>query len=141
MAAIKGSVVSIKKGDGGDPEAFTTVASARNISFEYQESTADTTSQDDYDATSGVQSTSDMPGSQTVTASAEIVIKTAAAYEALVDDKQAGTVRNYQIDIGGIGTHEGAFRIASLSMAAPLDNVLTANITLRGQGLVTFTAA
>lgn len=141
MPAIKGSKVKLKQGDGASPtEEFTTIAASRNVTYDVQESTGDTTSSDDVHVATGEAWTSDLVGTLTFTAQSEMLVKDKAAYAGLIADRIAGTVRSYQVEIEGVGIFEGQMRISAFSGSGQYSEAATYNVTVRSQGRVTFTA-
>lgn len=137
MAAQKGSSLLIKIGDGGSPEAFTTVGGLRSTSISLNDEAVDVTTMDSSNnrellANGGIQSIS-ISGSGVFTdAASESTLRTAFG---------ASSFSNYQVIVPDFGTYEGAFMIASLEYAGEYNGEVTYSVTLESSGSVSFTAA
>lgn len=141
MPAITGSKVILKQGDGASSEAFTKVAAARAVNYDWPETTADTTSQDDYDDGSGEHWTSSIIGTQTFTVTGAFLIKDKAVFAQMQADRAGGVVRNYQVEIVGVSTFEGPMRITAFSGNGDFSEAAAYTMTLTSQGRITRTTA
>jgi TP901-1 family phage major tail protein len=65
----------------------------------------------------------------------------AAPTPTLVSVYEAGTIRNWQIYVPGVGTWQGAFQITSLEINGPHEKDITFDIALESADSWTFTAA
>lgn len=53
----------------------------------------------------------------------------------------AGTIRNWQIVVPGVGTYQGLFQVTQFEFQGRHDGELAMTISLESAGLITFTAA
>lgn len=140
MAAIKGSKVVLKQGDGASPtEAFTAVAGARNVNVSLGGQEIDTTTADDIQA--GVTWRTYISGIADFSATMDGVIKDKDTFNGLAADRLNDTVRNYQVEIEGFGTYEGPCRITVFDVSGQFDDAATFNMTVRAAGAMTYTPA
>ena len=135
MAAQKGSAMLMKVGNGGSPEAFTTVGGLRSTSLTIDNESVDVTNKDSTNtervllAGAGVRSVS-VSGSGVFTdASSEATIRTAAS---------ADIHGNYQFLVPDFGTFTGAFQITSLGYAGEFNGEVTYSVSFESAGAITF---
>jgi len=139
--AIKGALVRLKVGDGGDPsETFDDVVGSRSISFSFGGSEIDVTTADDIDASSAVWNTY-ISGTNDFSATTSGIIKTAADFVQMLNDKAADTVRNYELEIKDKVTISGPMRITTLEGSGEYSDAATYSITVRAAAALTITAA
>lgn len=139
MAVIKGDKVVLKKGNGASPEVFTAVAGARNVNFSLGGDEIDTTTADDIQ--SGVTWRTYISGIADFSASFAGLIKDKATFNALIADRLADTVANYQLEITGFGTFQGPMRVTTIEGAGEFSDVGTVNVTVRAASALTYTPA
>lgn len=137
MAAQKGSSLLIKIGDGGSPEAFTTVGGLRSTSISLNDEAVDVTTMD----SSNNRELLANGGIQTISISGSGVFTDAASESTLRTAFGASSFSNYQVIVPDFGTYEGAFMIASLEYAGEYNGEVTYSVTLESSGSVSFTAA
>lgn len=137
MAAIKGSKVTLKKGDGASPEVFTTIAGSRNVTFTLGGTEIDITTSDNI--SSGVTWRSYISGIVDFSANLEGVLKDKSTFDDLVTDKLNGTVANFQLDIDTYGTFEGPMTVTQVDGAGQYDDAATFTIGIRANDAVTWT--
>lgn len=124
MAASKGSLMLIKKGNAdGPPETFSTLAGVRSKSLVLGSSRLDTTTADDVDA-SGVTWQTFMPGLAEGSLDVEGVAKD-TSIQGLVTDSLEGNARNYQVVVPNWGTLEGSMTISNFRFEGPYDGIVT----------------
>ncbi len=138
MPAQKGKDILLKIGDGGAPEAFTTVAGIRARSITLNAKTVDAT---DSDSTGAWRELLAGAGVKSVAVSGSGVFRDSAAdmamRQAFFDQAAAG----WQLVIPGFGLFQGPFLIASLDYAGQHDGEATFALSLASAGAVAFTAA
>lgn len=137
MAAQKGSSLLIKIGDGGSPEAFTTVGGLRSTSISLNDEAVDVTTID----SSNQRELLANGGIQTISISGSGVFTDAASESTLRTAFGASSFKNYQVIVPDFGTYEGAFMIASLEYAGEYNGEVTYSVTLESSGAISFTAA
>ena len=137
MAAQKGSSLLIKIGDGGSPEAFTTVGGLRSTSISLNDEAVDVTTMD----SSNNRELLANGGIQTISISGSGVFTDAASESTLRTAFGASSFSNYQVIVPDFGTYEGAFMIASLEYAGEYNGEVTYSVTLESSGSISFTAA
>ena len=137
MAAQKGSSLLIKIGDGGSPEAFTTVGGLRSTSISLNDEAVDVTTMD----SSNNRELLANGGIQTISISGSGVFTDAASESTLRTAFGASSFSNYQVIVPDFGTYEGAFMIASLEYSGEYNGEVTYSVTLESSGSVSFTAA
>ena len=137
MAAQKGKDVLLKIGDGGAPEAFTTIGGLRTKSLALNAAAVDITHSESAGrwrellAGAGVRSAS-------VTGAG--VFRDDAADETVRAAFFNQTIANWQVIIPDFGTIEGPFQIANLDYAGAFDGEATLGLTLESAGALNFTA-
>ncbi|MEM1104060.1 MAG: phage major tail protein, TP901-1 family [Pseudomonadota bacterium] len=138
MAAQKGRDVLIKIGDGGAPEAFTTVGGLRAKTISLNAQTVDVTHSQSAGAWrellagAGVRSASVTGAGVFRDDAADALVRGAFFNQ---------TIANWQLVIPDFGTIEGAFQIANLDYAGEFDGEATQSLTLESAGALTFVAA
>jgi len=111
MAAQKGSAYLLKIGDGGGPEAFTTIAGARTVNFTRTRTPVDTTNAGSSELARELLTGA---GMKQGSISFDGVFTDNATDSTLETDFDAGTLRNFEIVVPDFGTYTGAFVITSL---------------------------
>jgi TP901-1 family phage major tail protein len=128
----------LKIGDGGAPEAFTTIAGLRAKTISLNARAVDSTSAESTDAWreliagAGVKSAS-------VTGAG--VFKDAASDELMRATFFAQEVRNWRLVIPDFGTLEGVFLIEALDYSGDHDGEAAFAVTLASAGPIAFTPA
>lgn len=141
MAAQKGRELLLKLGDGGGPEAFTTVAGLRDTSVTINEQEVDITSKD----SNGIRELLDGNIVRSISVSGSGVFLDSTGFNTIRDSALAGTHNNFQVVIAGTsnagGTYEGAFRITSLEETGSYDGEQQYSISLESADATTWTDA
>lgn len=136
MAAQKGSDLLIKLGDGQVSQTFTTVAGLRNKSLKINSEIVDTTNSD---SVNKWRETLEGAGIKSMSVSGSGVFTDSAVESSLVALKLAGTHRDYQIVVPGLGTFEGAFQISEMEFAGEHNAEVTHSFGLESAGEIAFT--
>ena len=142
MAAAKGPTLRVKKGDGGGPEVFTTIAGARSKTLTINNNPIDITSDDDIDASGVSWRNRGLTGIVDFSVSLSAVLKDVTSKNALIADAIAGTVTNYQLEFSAAddgGIFEGPMIVTNMSIGAELEDALTLSFDLVAAGEVTYT--
>jgi TP901-1 family phage major tail protein len=134
MAAQKGSSLLVKIGDGGSPEAFTTVGGLRSTSISLNDEAVDVTTMD----SSNQRELLANGGIQTVSISGSGVFTDAASETTLRSKFGASSFSNFQIIVPDFGTYTGAFMVASLEYSGEYNGEVTYSVTLESSGTITF---
>ena len=137
MAAQKGSEFLLKIGDGGGPEAFTTVGGFRSNSFTINNETIDITNKD----SGGVRELLSGGGIQSFSASGSGVFMDDAAFATVEAAVRAKSTDNWQVIVPDYGTYEGPFQITSLEYGGEHNGEATYSLSLESAGALSFTVA
>lgn len=135
MAGQKGRDVLIKIGDGGAPEAFTTVAGIRAKTISLNARTVDGTSGESVEAWRELIAGA---GVKAASVSGAGVFKDAASDAMLREAFFTQAARSFQLIIPDFGTLAGPFLVESLDYAG--DHEAAFAITLASAGVLSFTA-
>lgn len=137
MTAQRGRDLLIKIGDGGSPEAFTSVAGLRASSLAFNAQAVDVTNAD----STGMWRELLEGGIKSASLSGSGVFKDAASDASLRQTFFDGTTVNYQIVIPAFGTVQGPFRITQLQYDGPHDGEVKVSLSLASAGALAFTPA
>ena len=136
--AFSGVGTSFKAGDGASSESFTAIAEVNSIDGPNKtRSTIDVTS---LDSTGGYREfIASFRDAGEVTLSMNF---TRDGYDEMNDFFELATTRNYQIVLSDTGatTFDFAAYVTALGMAVPMDDKVTASVTLKISGQVTMTS-
>lgn len=137
MTAQQGKDLLLKLGDGGAPEAFSTVAGLRAKTISLNARTIDATDADSPNAWREL-----MPGAGVRSASVagSGLFKDAASDAAVRAAFFQQTADTWQIVVPNFGVLEGPFLVASLEYSGRYDGEALYAITLASAGELTFTA-
>lgn len=138
MAGQKGRDVLIKIGDGGAPEAFSTVAGIRAKTISLYARTVDGTSGESPEAWRELIAGA---GVKSASVSGAGVFKDAPSDVAIQQTFFSQAARNFQLAIPGFGVLQGPFLIEALDYSGDHDGEAAFAITLASAGALTFTAA
>ncbi|MEL7027680.1 MAG: phage major tail protein, TP901-1 family [Pseudomonadota bacterium] len=138
MTAQKGKDVLLKIGDGGAPEAFTTVGGLRAKTISLNAETVDVTHSE---STGAWRELLAGAGVRSASVTGAGVFRDDAADEAVRTAFFGQTIQNWQLVTPDFGTIEGPFQIANLDYAGEFDGEMTHSLTLESAGALTFTAA
>jgi len=138
MTAQQGKDLLLKLGDGGDPDAFTTVAGLRAKTISLNARTVDATDADSPNAWREL-----MPGAGVRSASVagSGLFKDAASDAAVRAAFFQQTANTWQIVVPDFGVLEGPFLVAALEYSGRHDGEALYSIALASAGEVTFAAA
>ena len=138
MAAIKGSKVQLKVGNGAEPtEAFAILAGARGVDVNLGGDEIDTTTADDIE--DGVTWRTYMSGMADLSISFDGIIKDKASFNQIIADRLNDVIRNYQVDIDGFGMFAGPGRVTISNPSGQFDQAATFSVTIRAAGAWTYT--
>ena len=136
--AEKGRLLLIKRGDGGGPEAFTTVAGLRESSFTLNGETVDVTNKD----SAGWRTLLAGAGTTSMSVSGSGVFEdNDTTYISLETAAAAKTLDNYEIVFESGDKWAGAFQVGSVGRAGSHNGEVSYDLTLESSGAITFTAA
>lgn len=133
--AQTGSSFLLKRGDGGGPEVFTTIAGLRSTSFTISGETVDVTNklstggQRELLAGAGTSSMS-ISGSGVFQADTDVIAMRQAVFDR--------TISRYQI-VFTDGTYEGDFQVTSVEQSGEHNGEVTYSVSLESSGQVDFT--
>ena len=137
MAKSKGRELLLKRGDGADPEVFTTICGMQSMDLGTTNGVIDTTTIDCTDPGGKVETTS-MYGKQGHSFSGDGLAEDTAAFKAMVADFEAQTDRNYEVVVPGDGTYTGMFRCTSFNRTGETEGALSFSASFESSGPVTF---
>ena len=135
MPSQKGRDLLLKIGDGGSPEAFTTIGAARTVSMTLNNQAQDSTSMAD----SGVQTLQPDAGVQIMTAALDGLFKDAAAEETLRATAFGRAVKNYQLLFPNGDLYTASFVVQNYARSGSHDGLETFSVTLARSGAGIFT--
>jgi TP901-1 family phage major tail protein len=137
MTAQHGKDLLLKLGDGGAPEAFTTVAGLRAKTISLNARSVDATDSESPNAWREL-----MPGAgvKSASLSGAGLFKDAASDAAVRQAFFQQSTDNWQIVVPDFGVLEGPFLIASLEYSGRFDGEAQYAITLASAGELTFAA-
>ncbi len=138
MAGQKGRDVLIKIGDGGGPEAFTTIAGVRAKTISLNARSVDGTSGESTEAWRELIAGA---GVKSATVSGAGVFKDAASDAVLQQCFFSQAARAFQLVIPDFGVLEGPFLVESLDYSGDHDGEAAFAITLASAGALSFAAA
>jgi TP901-1 family phage major tail protein len=138
MAGQKGRDILLKIGDGGDPEAFTTVAGIRAKTIALNAKMVDGTNADSPEAWRELVAGA---GVKSASVSGDGVFKDAASDAALRVAFFAQIARNWRLILPDFGTIEGAFLIENLDYSGDHDGEAAFSIALASAGALSFAAS
>ena len=131
MAAQSGRQLRINRSNADSPETFTALTGAREESLSLNNELLDITDKDDAGWRSYLSGAVAMQ-SITLTASGVTVDDT------LIQDWTNKVERNYQLDINGLGTFEGAFMIPTVEQSGAHNGEITYTVTFESSGAITY---
>jgi TP901-1 family phage major tail protein len=137
MAAQKGKDILLKIGDGGDPEAFTTVAGLRARTISLNARSVDAT---DSDSAGRWRELLAGAGVRQASVSGAGVFRDAASDAAIRAAFFAQSADAWRLIVPDFGTLEGPFLVAALEYAGEHEGEATYAITLSSAGEIAFTA-
>lgn len=138
MSAQKGSEMLIKLGDNGAPQSFTAAAGLRTKSLAINSELVDITNSDSVNKWRELLAGA---GIKNIVANGSGVFVDDAVAASVLTLKMAGTIRDWQIVVPGLGTFEGAFQINPLNFSGEHNVEVTYEFGLESAGEITFAAA
>ena len=137
MAAEKGSGFLVKIGDGGAPEAFTTIGGMRSTSLTVNSAPVDITNKQ----SGGWRELLAGAGVRRLSVAGTGVFTDSAAETDLQAKALAASLDNYEIVFESGDKFAGAFQVASLDYSGEFNGERTYSLNLESSGPVIFTAA
>ena len=137
MPAQKGKDLLLKIGDGGAPEAFTTIGGLRTRTLSLNTRTVDITHAN---SDGGWRELLADAGVKQASVSGAGVFLNETAAETVRTAFFQGEIGNWQIIVPGFGTIEGPFQIGNLDYAGDFDAEVTVSLALESAGPLAFTA-
>jgi TP901-1 family phage major tail protein len=138
MPAQKGKDILIKIGDGGSPEAFTTIAGIRARTITLNAKTVDAT---DSDSAGRWRELLAGAGVRSLAVAGSGVFRDSAADAAMRQAFFDQSAETWQLIVPGFGIFQGPFLIATLEYAGQHDGEATFSLSLASAGAVAFTPA
>ena len=135
MAAQRGKDILLKIGDGGSPEAFTTVAGLRARTISLNAKTVDAT---DSDSAGRWRELLAGAGVKSASVSGAGIFRDAASDALIREAFFAQEARRWRLVVPDFGTLEGPFLIAALEYAGEHEGEATYALTLASAGAVSF---
>jgi len=139
MAAIRGSALLIKRGDGGSPEVFTTVGAIQSSTLTINGNPIEVTTGDDVDLNNEIWQTF-ITGPKNFTVAANGISKAFLPVQSIYSDFATGAIVNYEVVVPNVGTWTAAFIVGDMSFDGPYDGVTGFNLTLQMAGAPAFVA-
>jgi TP901-1 family phage major tail protein len=137
MAAQRGKDMLLKIGDGGEPEAFASVAGLRARTISLNARTVDAT---DSDSAGRWRELLDGAGVKSAAVSGTGVFRDAASDALVREAFFAQAARRWRLIVPDFGAIEGPFLVAALEYAGQHDGEATYALSLASAGEVTFEA-
>lgn len=134
MTAQRGRDLLIKIGDGGDPEAFASVAGLKASTLAFNAQAVDITTADSTEMWRELLA----GGVRSASISGSGVFKDAASDAALRAAFFANAITNFQVVIPSFGTVTGPFRITALQYDGPHDGEVKISLSLASAGALSF---
>tara|TARA_Y100000114_G_scaffold61189_1_gene56164 strand:- start:1883 stop:2296 length:414 start_codon:yes stop_codon:yes gene_type:complete len=134
MAAQKGSELLFKIGDGGSPEAFTTIAGMRTTELTMNDEMVDITNKD----SSRARTILAQGGTNSMTVSGDGVFNDSASETTLRSKFDESGLTNFQFIVPDFGTFTGNFRLTTLAYAGAFNGEVTYSFTFESSGAITF---
>lgn len=139
MAAVRGSELLIKRGDGASPEVFTTIGAIRNSRVTFDGNPIDVTTADDVDGNNEIWRTQ-ITGVKSLAVSGDGIGKQLQPIQSMYSDFALGTISNYQVVIPYIGTFTVAMVITNMTFDGSYDGASTFSIEIASASAPTFVA-
>lgn len=139
MPAQRGSKLLIKRGDGADPEVFTTVGALQNSTLNINGNPINVTTGDDVDGNDEIWQTY-ITGPKDLSVSGNGIGKDLEPLQSVYDDFATGTIRNYEIVVPNLGTFTLAMIVSNMVFEGPYDGAQGFSLELQSAGAPTFVA-
>jgi len=137
MAAQKGRLILIKRGDGAGTEVFTSVAGMRSKTITVNNETVDITTADD----APWRQLFENVGVRSVSVSGSGVFQDDSIGNLVEDDALAGAIGNYELLFENGDKLSGAFAITSFEYGGEHTAEQTFSMSLESSGTITMTRA
>lgn len=137
MPSQKGRDFLLKMGDGGAPEAFTSIGAARTNALVVNNNPVDDTAM----GNNGVQTMVADAGIQTLQMNIDGLFKDQATEEAFRAAAMDRTAHNFQLAFSNGDTYEAEFIVQDYNRSGSHDGLETFSASLIRSGAGTFTAA
>ena len=134
MAAQKGSALLMKIGNGGSPEAFTTIGGMRSTSLTMNDEMVDVTNKD----SSRARTLLAQGGVNSITVSGSGVFTDSASEATLKAKFDVSALTNYQFLVPDFGTFTGNFQLTTLEYGGGDNGEGTYSFTFESSGAITF---
>lgn len=134
MAAQKGSALLMKIGNGGSPEAFTTIGGMRSTSLSMNDEMVDITNKD----SSRARTLLAQGGTNSMTVAGSGVFTDSASEATLKGKFDVSALTNYQFLVPDFGTFTGSFQLTTLEYAGEFNGEVTYSFTFESSGAITF---
>ena len=134
MAAQKGSALLMKIGNGGSPEAFTTIGGMRSTSLSMNDEMVDVTNKD----SSRARTLLAQGGTNSMTVAGSGVFTDSASETTLRSKFDESGLTNFQFLVPDFGTFTGNFRLTSLEYAGEFNGEVTYSFTFESSGAISF---
>tara|TARA_Y100001937_G_C7032438_1_gene290729 strand:+ start:100 stop:513 length:414 start_codon:yes stop_codon:yes gene_type:complete len=134
MAAQKGSALLMKIGNGGSPEAFTTIGGMRSTSLTMNDEMVDVTNKD----SSRARTLLAQGGVNSITVSGSGVFTDSASEATLKAKFDVSALTNYQFLVPDFGTFTGNFQLTTLEYGGEYNGEVTYSFTFESSGAITF---
>ena len=133
MAAQKGSALLMKIGNGGSPEAFTTIGGMRSTSLTMNDEMVDVTNKD----SSRARTLLAQGGVNSITVSGSGVFTDSASEATLKAKFDVSALTNYQFLVPDFGTFTGNFQLTTLEYGGEFNGEVTYSFTFESSGAIT----
>ena len=133
MAVQKGAEVLVKIGDGGSPEAFTTIGGLRDTSISINQETVDVTTKD----SARVRTLIAQGGVKSFTISGSGVFDDSASHTTLLGVLDASTFTNFQFIMPDFNTFTGAFQVTSVEYSGTYNDSAQYSLTFESAYTIT----
>ena len=138
MAGQKGRDVLIRISDGGDPEAFVTLAGIRTSEIELNQRGVDATSAD---SEGGWRELLAGTGVRSLRVRGRGVFKDAASDERMREVFFSGEISRWELIVPGLGALTGPLQIAELTWGGDHDGEAVFSVQLQSAGAISFEVA
>lgn len=132
--AAKGKLLLLKISNGGEPETFSEIASARSNSMSINNEQVDITTK----GSQGWREYLEGAGIQSMALSISGVLSSDTAEEALRTAATSNTIERFQLAFGDDSTATGAFAVSSFEVAGEHNGEQTFSASLESSGVITF---
>lgn len=139
MAAKRGSELLIKRGDGADPEVFTTVGALQSATVTFDGQPIDVTTADDVDGSNQIWRTY-ISGVKEMSISGNGIGKVIEPVQSVYEDFAAGSIVNFEVVVPFVGTWTVPMIVSNMTFNGPFDGTLGFDIALNSAGAPTFVA-